>query len=133
MVGKYKHLVDVLTPMLKGTPSERVQTAEMVIERLQEEGVLVIGYGDKDIDQVASAFQEAFNTTKTSRYDRYAASRMVQQYGTPAVVGVIRLLASKQDERFSPTVNNLKQLEDKWPQVVKFLRKVGTNAEVIDA
>lgn len=98
-------------------------TAEMVVDRLMEEGLLHMGYGDADIDKVVEAFTDTFGTTKVSRQDRFAANRLVKKYGSQSVVGIIRLLGSLNAEKFAPIVNSVADLESKWVSVVNFLRK----------
>jgi hypothetical protein len=98
-------------------------TAEMLVERLMEEGLLVLGYGDKEVDRVVIQFTESFGTTRTSRQDRWAAQRLVRKYGENAVVGIIRMLSSLNAEDYSPVVNSVDDLERKWVSVVTFLRK----------
>ena len=106
-------------------------TAEMVVDRLMEEGVLHLGYGNADIDQVIEAFTETFGTTRVSKYDRFAANRLVAKYGSQSVVGIIRLLGQHSTEKFAPTVNTISQLEDKIPSVLRFLRGVSQDDEIV--
>jgi hypothetical protein len=106
--------------------------AESVVDRLMEEGLLSLGYGDKDVDAIVVTFADTFGTTKTSRQDRFAAHRLAKEHGSQAVVGIIRLLAQHSTEKFAPVVNSVAQLEDKMPSVLNFLRKTG-DSEVIDA
>ncbi len=109
------------------------QSAEMLIERLMEEGLLVLGYGDNEIDMVVNQFTESFGTTKVTRQDRWAAQRLVRKYGGKAVVGIIRMLASRQNESYAPVTNSVVELEKKFVSVVSFIRKQGEQGEVIDA
>lgn len=106
-------------------------TAEMVVERLMEEGVLVIGYGDADIDKVVQKFTDTFGTTKVSKTDRFAANRLVRKYGSQSVVGIIDLLAKNSGEKYAPVVGSVVQLEAKWVNVLSFLRNKGKDDEVI--
>lgn len=107
-------------------------TAAMVLERLQDEGFLHLGHGNADIDQVVGGFQEAFGNTKTTRFDRFAANRLVAKYGSQSVVGVIKLLASLQSDKYAPSVSSVVQLEEKFPNILSFVRKKGQSGEVID-
>lgn len=104
--------------------------AESVVDRLTEEGVLHLGHGNADIDIVVEQFQEIFGTTKVSRYDRWAANRLVAKYGTQSVVGILQLLGKYQQERYAPVVNSLAQLEEKMPSVLNFLRKQNDNTPI---
>lgn len=106
-------------------------TAEMVLERLQDEGFIHLGHGNVEIDQVTEAFQEAFGSTKVTRYDRYAANRLVQKHGAASIIGIIKLYASMQDDRYAPSVGSVQQLEDKWVSVLGYIRKKGQQSEVI--
>ena len=97
-------------------------TAEMVVERLMEEGVLHLGYGDADVDNVVEQFKETFGTTKVTNTDRFAANRLVSKYGVQSVVGIVKLLAQHSTERYAPVVGSIAQLETKWVSVLHFLR-----------
>ena len=106
------------------------QSAEMIVERLEEEGVLHLGYGDADVDKVVTKFVDTFGTTKTSKLDRFAAHRLTRRYGSQAVVGIIGLLGAMSQEKYAPTVGSIAQLEDKWVSVLNFLRKQKGNEEI---
>jgi hypothetical protein len=123
--SKRTYVIDMLTPIVGSK-----QTAEAVVERLTDEGLLVYGYGNADIDKVVEAFTETFGTTKTSKPDRWAANRLVNKYGSQAVVGVVRLLGQHQGEKYAPVVNNVVQVEEKWVQILTFLRKQGSSGTI---
>lgn len=105
--------------------------AEMVVQRLQDEGLLHLGYGDAEVDRVVERFGDAFGTTKISKQDRWAAHRLVNKYGGQSVVGIIDLLAAKQTEKYAPVANSVVQLEEKWPSILNFLRKNSNDEEII--
>lgn len=107
-----------------------VPTAEMLVDRLMEEGLLVLGYGDADIDAVVMQFTETFGTTKVSQYDRFAARRLVTRYGRQAVCGIIQLLGQGSTEKYVPVVNSVVDLEKKWVSVLHFLRKTKGDEEI---
>lgn len=108
-------------------------TAEMVVDRLMEESVLNLGYGDADINEVIRVFTETFGTTKVSNADRFAANRLVKKYGTQAIVGIIKLLAQHSTERYAPVVGSIVQFENKIVSVLHFLRtRQDQNDEIID-
>jgi hypothetical protein len=124
-------VASLISQIVKGTESERAQTAEMIVDRLMEEGILHLGYGNADIDKVVEAFKEFFGTTKVTQQDRFAARRLVEKYGSQSIVGIVRLLAQHASERYAPVVNSVSQLESKFPSVVNFLRKQSTDNETI--
>lgn len=106
--------------------------AELIMERLQEEGLLVIGYGDTDVDRIVDKFKETFGTTKVSKYDRFAAQRLAKKYGSQAIVGIIQLLADNSTEKYAPVVGSVAQLEEKIVSVLNFVRNI-KGEEAIDA
>lgn len=124
-------VVDTIAGIIPGSKSERVQTAEMIVDRLMEEGVLHLGYGDADIDKVVNSFTDAFGTTKVTRQDRWAASRLVKRHDTKAVVGIVRLLAENSTAKYAPVVGSIAQLETKWVAVLNFLRNTSKDNEEI--
>lgn len=106
-------------------------TAEMVLERLQDEGFLHLGYGDADVDRIVGTFKETFGTTVTTKYDRTSAHRMANAHTAQAVVGVIKLFSQVQSDQYAPSVGSVAELEKKWVNVINFIRKKGQAAEVI--
>lgn len=106
-------------------------TAGMIVERLEEEGVLHLGYGDADVDSVVETFNSVFNATKVSRQDRWAAGRLAKAHGVTAVLTIIQLLRQNSNQPYAPVVNNLVELENKFQSVLNFLRRNVNNGEVI--
>lgn len=106
-------------------------TADAVVERLMDEGLLHLGYGDADVDKIVETFISTYGTTKTSRQDRWAANRLSQKYGSQAVCGIIQLLGKRSTERYAPLPRNVADLEDKWVSVLNFVRQ--QPGEEIDA
>lgn len=121
-------LIELVHSLVKDKP-----TAEMVVDRLHDEGVLHIGRGDVSVDQVVETFVDTFGTTKTTRYDRFAAKRLADKYGAKVVCQVIQMLGSQRDQKYAPTVGSITQLETKWVSVFNFLRKQSQEREVVDA
>lgn len=119
-------VIELVTQIVKDKP-----TAEMVVERLEEEGVLHLGYGDADVDRVVQKFTDTFGTTKVSRHDRFAAHRLVRRYGAQAVCGVVDLLGQSMGQKYAPVVGSITQLEDKWVNALNFLRQHRKDSEVI--
>lgn len=98
-------------------------TASSVVERLMEEGLLTLGYGDTEVEKIVETFSQVFGTTKISRQDRYAAHRLAKKYTAQAVCGIISILGQLREERFAPTVGNVAELEEKWVKVENFVRR----------
>jgi hypothetical protein len=122
-----QYIIDIVTRIVGDKP-----TAEMVIERLTDEGVLSLGYGNADIDKVVEAFSMTFGTTKVSKYDRFAANRLCSKYGSQGVVGVIKLLGENSSVKYAPVVNNVAELENKMVSILSFLRTLSNNDKTIE-
>jgi hypothetical protein len=75
-----------------------------------------------DVQAIVDAFSERFGTTKASQYDRFAAKRLAHKYSAPEIIRVINALAQFGGDKYAPTVNSVRQLEEKLPGVVKFLK-----------
>jgi hypothetical protein len=131
-MSKRTWVVQLVAQIVQDGTRQPVQTAEIIVERLTEEGLLHLGYGDRDVDQVVEKFADTFGTTKTSRYDRYAARRLCAKYDAQAVCGIIHLLGQFTDHKYAPVVGSITQLEEKWVSVMNFLRKMKKEGEVID-
>lgn len=91
-----------------------------------------VNKSDPNINEIIETFQKYFGTTSASRYDRYAAKRLYLKHDTGKVVRLIQGLAAKSGEQYSPTVNNVSDIEKKLPQIVKFLQSQSTNTVIED-
>lgn len=118
-------IIDLVMKVVRDKP-----TAEMVVEVLQTEGLLVLGYGSSEIDNVVQKFVDTFGTTKTTKYDRFAADRLVKKYGDKAICGIIDLLGKSATQKYAPRVNNISDLESKMPSILIFLRGVRGDEEI---
>lgn len=125
-MSKRKYILDLLEHII----GDKIK-AEVVMERLTDEGVLVLGYGDADVDKIVDKFKETFGTTKTSKIDRYSAHRLGAKYGSQAVTGIIQILGDNQGVRYAPVVNSVADLESKWVSILNFVRNLKSD-EVID-
>lgn len=126
---KKQDAINAITPLV----GDKL-TAEMVIERLQELGYMQLGYGNSDVDSIVGTFLETLGTTKASRADRFAASRLARRYGAQSVNGIIKLYANLRDDEYAPVIGSVTQLEDKWVAVMSFIRKKAqkqADAEII--
>lgn len=112
-----EYIIDLIMKVVRDKP-----TAEMVLEVLQAEGLLVLGFGNSEIDNVVQKFVDTFGTTKTTKYDRFAASRLVKKYGDSPVCNIIDLLGKASTQKYAPRVNNISDLESKMPSILIFLR-----------
>lgn len=125
-----KLAVELVEQIVTGSKDPKA-TAEIIVDRLIEEGWLILGYGDKDVELIVQTFSETFGNTKTSKYDRWAANRLADKYGSQAMRGIIQMLAQHSREKYVPVVGSVAQLEEKIVSVISFLRKL--DKEEIDA
>lgn len=87
-------------------------------------------YGNPDINAVIEAFKLSFNTTKASKWDRWAAKRLAEKHSADNMVKIIQALAQYGGEKYCPSVNSVSQLEEKLPSVMSFLKKQQSNSMV---
>lgn len=124
-MNRYDYLLQAVT---KITKDEVI--AKMVLDRLTEEGVLHVGYGNVEVDKILAKFSDTFGTTKASKFDRFSASRLAGKYGVQAITGIMELLSTNSDEKYAPVVNSVKEFEDKMPSILNFLRKLDKGDEL---
>jgi hypothetical protein len=102
-----------------------------IVDNLITDGLLPLQMaGDPDVASILDHFQMAFRTTTVSRTDRFAASRLAKRNGSATVIYMIQELNKRRTEKYAPTVNNLTDLERKWPSVERF---VSNGGERLDA
>jgi hypothetical protein len=105
--------------------------SEAILTLLEAEGIVHLGFGDAEVDQILSKFKATFGTTKSTQTDRWAAHRLAQKYGAQAITGIIQMLGEHNTDKFCPVVNNVTELEAKMVSILSFLRKLEKD-EVID-
>lgn len=117
---------------LIATITDNKVLAESIVERLEEENLLNIHYGDQDVGLIVQAFVDSFGNTKTSKWDRFAAKRLANKHGEQSVVSIIQLLSGLAEAPYAPSVNNVSDLENKFPQIIKFLRSQKSQQTMVD-
>ncbi len=118
-------MIELLTPIVGSA-----ELAETVVQTLSDENLLHIGFGDADVDMIIQKFVDTFGTTKTTKQDRWAASRLAGKYGSQAVCGIIGLLGTLQTQKYAPVVNSVVQFEEKIPSILNFLRSTKGDEEI---
>lgn len=88
-------------------------------------------YGNPDVNAIVDEFKKQFGTTAASKYDRFAAKRLFTAHGTENVCKVIRALAHFSNDKYAPAVNSVRQLEEKWVSVIKFVGTKSNESQVI--
>lgn len=85
-------------------------------------------YGNKDINIIVENFMRLFGQTKTTKYDRFAANRLIKKYQDPnRIVNILAALAHYQGEEYAPSANSISEFEKKLPSILSFLRKQSNN------
>jgi hypothetical protein len=113
-----------------GIMAEYTDNAEQLLERLSDEGLLQLGYGNNEVEAILDRFKSTFGNTKTTQYDRFAAHRLADKYGSTVVCHVIELLGAKITEKYAPVPSSVANMEEKIVSILAFLRKQEDN-EVI--
>lgn len=88
-------------------------------------------YGKPEINKIINAFTKAFGTTKTTKWDRFAANRLDKKYGADEIVGAINALAAAQEDKYAPSVRSVSQFEEKLPNIVSYFKK-RSNDQIIN-
>lgn len=86
----------------------------------------------KDIQHILDRFQELFGNPKNSRWDRFAAKRLVEKFGEENVIKVIEALGATKDEQYAPSVYSVQQLENKWLAVGEHLKRQAEGSVIVE-
>lgn len=123
---KRDYLISLLEPIIG------LKKAEAVVSTLEDEDFLPKSYGDPGVNAVVDTFKEHFGTSKVTKYDRFAASRLVSKNGVETVTQAIVLLSQNMSHKYAPVPRSISQLEDKWISVVKFLKGINASSETLE-
>lgn len=106
----------------KGTLYNARKRQEALLEALKNmNGITSQDKRNPAVQAIVEAFTENFGTTKATQYDRWAAKRLATKHSEEVIVKVIKALALYTGDKYAPAVNNVRQLEEKWVSVGKFL------------
>lgn len=94
---------------------------ERIVAWLEGEGLINTNYGDPEVSTIVESFKEHFGTTKTSKWDRFAAKRLASKHGVDRILAVIDALSMVGGDKYAPSVNNVSQIEEKWVAIIRFL------------
>lgn len=89
-------------------------------------------FGNPDINLVVNTFMKEFDTTKTSKYDRFAAKRLSDKHGAAQIAQIIKLLRQASEDKYAPSVNNISEFEIKWPKISNYFRKRISDGQTVD-
>src|ERR1035438_262162 len=112
-------MTDLLELIKRYVPDRKTATA--LAEALIDANMVVYKPQNNDTTLVVEAFTKNFGVTKTSRYDRYATTRLLKHYNAQQLVKIIEVLAQHQTDVYCPVIGNISQLEQKWVSVRRFL------------
>jgi hypothetical protein len=93
-----------------------------ISEALLDQGFISFKANDNETEEICQAFKKSFGTTSVSRYDRYAASRLLTKYNVKDLIQLIEILANHKDDKYCPVVSSIRQLEEKWIGVRRFIK-----------
>lgn len=106
------------------------KTAVALAEALLDEGFIAKKPMNTDVDRIVTAFKKSYGTTKVSRYDRYAAKRLLERYSVDDVIGIIKITASFQGHKYCPVVGSVVQLEQKWVNIKRFMQTMAEKEDM---
>lgn len=117
----------IMTEMKITEPT--IYNAQARLEPISEALKTIVGAEPKDlrnndVQAIVDTFTQCFETTATSKYDRFAANRLAKKHGAKKIVQIIQILAAHSGDKYCPTINNIRQLEDKWPSIGNFFNKL---------
>lgn len=75
------------------------------------------------VETLCSSFKTLYGLTKISRYDRFAAHRLIKRYGLIPMTNLITALHDHQADTYCPVVNGLVDVERKLPAIRHFIEK----------
>jgi len=91
-----------------------------------------IEYGNHDVNLIVDTFKKAFGTTKTTKYDRYAASRLAKEYGAKYTANSIKSYAERSKDKFAPSVNSVSEFETKLPAIRSFMERKRSERTIVE-
>lgn len=121
---------------MTGVTRQTVHNAKSRQENLLEALKLIHSepkeHGNPDVNAIIGAFTESFGTTKSTKYDRWAAHRLAMKHGASVIVNIIKALAASRGDKYCPSVNSVKQIEEKWVNIANYIGRQQANNQVVE-
>jgi hypothetical protein len=76
-----------------------------------------------DVQKLVDAFMQANGTASVRPTDRTAARVLIKAYGVEPVIQIVQVMRREQGKPYCPSINNIKNLLDKWLMVERYLKK----------
>jgi hypothetical protein len=133
-ICKWKEYRDKLDRILNNRKTTKRQQKD-TINKDQKDNIdtkVSITYGDDDINSAVSHWKKEFGKNPPAKptLSRYPLKRLIDAYTLPKVLGAITAVRQSIGDRYAPSINNPKDLEDKWIQLVKHYQgKKGQNGQ----
>lgn len=87
---------------------------------------------NQDVQEVIDTFKEAFGTTASDSYDRFAAKRLIDKHTTKTIVTIIKAMSHYGGDKYAPNVNSVRDLEKKFVTVMNFLKRQNSSNQVME-
>jgi len=97
---------------------------------LLDQGFVTFKTNENETEEVCQAFKKSFGTTSVNRYDRYAANRLLTKYSVNELIQLIEILSQHKDDKYCPVISSIKQLEDKWISVRRFIKTLTIEKDI---
>lgn len=96
---------------------KRIKNKELRIKNTTKVGE----FGNSQVNEVVKCFEDSFGFSLTRKQlNRQAAHRLANKYGVEKVQQAIKAASEIQEDRYAPSINNLLDLEEKLPRLVKY-------------
>lgn len=123
--------VATMTELTRQTLHNITKRHEKLLEALKMIQSEPQEFGNQDINLIVNAFKETFDTTNVTKFDRWAAKRLAEKHGAPQIVRIIQALGQVSGDKYSPSVNSVRQIEEKWVTIASyFKKKIGESVTV---
>lgn len=76
-----------------------------------------------EAERIIEAFKEANNVPSVRPTDIKAARLLAEKYGADNIIQIIQIMAAAQGKPYVPSINNIKNLQDKWVMVGNYIKK----------
>jgi hypothetical protein len=125
-ICKWKDYQELLASILankKQTKSkQKVTNKEDYKDNKDIDTKVSITYGRDDINSAINHWKKEFGKNPPSKptLSRYPLKRLIESYTLEKVLGAISAVRASMGDRYAPSINNPKDLEDKWIQLVKY-------------
>ncbi|HOR57547.1 MAG TPA: hypothetical protein PLV82_02625 [bacterium] len=88
--------------------------------------------GNEDINKAVEHWKKTFGKNPPSKLtlSRYPFKRLIDAYTLDHVLSAITVVGQSVDDKYAPSINNPKDLEDKWISLIKYYKSKKRGVEI---